>query len=284
MKTKYPLAVKLTAGQETLRRLRLKCEAPADLGSPDLAGLDEFVTTAHAPFSAEGKRLNIACTDDEWRRRSIDMIAAYIDNCVRFPNVRKIVCHVAPREWYDKDGNHEQRGDYDRLISAFRQLADGAAKHAWPLAIENNRQYWHAQFPNAPGEPGGVSECVYFGCAPEEWLQIVKDVDRDNFRACLDTSHAATYVQRFDPAERADRLMRYLIEPDLVTHVHWSDSEMLDNAGRDDMHLPVGDGTLPRGLHRAIGELDATVLLEHFYDIESLERELAFIEGVLPKR
>jgi len=280
MRTKYPLGVKLTAGAETLHRLGLKCEAPQDLNTPELDGLKEFVTTAHAPFSLHGRRLNVACTDDEWRRSSIEMIANYIEVCSKLPNVQKIICHIAPRKWFDADGHPEQYGDYDRLVPAFQGLADRAAKHGWILAMENNRLYWHAQFPKAPGELNGLSQCVYFGTAPEEWLQIVKDVDRENFRACLDTSHATTYVQRFPLAERREQLQRYLREPELVTHVHWSDSDFLHNAGRDDMHLPVGEGTLPHELHRTIAGLDATILLEHFVDLPTLERELEFIAGL----
>jgi len=280
METKYPLAVNLAAGADALRRFGLKSEALQNLNAPELDGLAEWFPTAHAPFTADGKRLNVACTDDGWRQRSLDVIAAYMDGCRRFPRLGKIICHVAPRQWFDKDGHHEQSGDYDRLIASFRKLAGHAAGHGWILAIENNRQYWHSQFPKSPGQTEGLSECVYFGCAPEEWLQIVRDVDRPNFRACLDTSHATTYVQRFAAPERASRLMRFLAEPDLLSHAHWSDSELFEPAGRDDMHLPVGEGSLPRELHQAIARLDATILLEHFRDIETLEREIAFIKAL----
>ena len=33
-------------------------------------------------------------------------------------------------------------------------------------------------------------------------------------------------------------------------------------------------------MHRRIKYLDATLLMEHFYDMETLEEELAFIDGL----
>tara|TARA_B100000745_G_C19977182_1_gene330912 strand:- start:288 stop:518 length:231 start_codon:yes stop_codon:yes gene_type:complete len=70
----------------------------------------------------------------------------------------------------------------------------------------------------------------------------------------------------------------FLKEPELITHVHWSDNYLYDVRGRDDSHLSVGKGTLPVEFHRTIKNLDATILLEHFYSLEELEEELDFID------
>ena len=277
-KTKRPLSGHGKAGAEQLTRLGLNTELPTSLETAGLDGLADLATSAHAPFSRDGARLNIACPNGERRRFSRETIRQYIEQAARFPNVKLIVCHAAPKVWYArKDGALQQTGEYALLIEGLRELADAAATHGLDLVMENNRAYYHDEFPLGPGRADGPSDNFYIGTAPEEWRLIARDVDRDNFGLCLDTSHASTFCHLFPADERAAVLMRYLAEPELIRHVHWSDSLLHDEAGRKDMHLCVGEGTLPAAAHRAILDLDATILLEHFYDVPRLEKELEFI-------
>ena len=74
--------------------------------------------------------------------------------------------------------------------------------------------------------------------------------------------------------------MAFVAKPDLIRHVHWSDNYLYDARGREDSHALIGKGSLPVELHRAIKELDATILIEHFYGIEELEQELEYIEAL----
>ncbi|MEW6356314.1 MAG: sugar phosphate isomerase/epimerase family protein [Planctomycetota bacterium] len=274
----HPLAAPYKAGAEALARLGLKTEVPT---APDIAGLQEIAplaVTAHAPFSHEGVRLNIASPQEERRQRSREAIKAYMAQIAAFPNVKTIVCHAAPKIWYNKDdGQLQQTGDYILLVEGLRELAETASRHGFALAMENNRAYYHDEFPNCPGAAGGASDNFYLGTAPEEWRIIARDVDRDNFGLCLDTSHACTFAHLFPEKIRLDVLMRYIEEPDLIRHVHWSDNLLYDDAGRKDAHLCVGEGSIPLTFHRAVKELNATVLLEHYYDVQRLERELDFI-------
>jgi len=273
-----PLAASYKAGAKALERLGLKTEIPTAL---DIAGLEEvagLAVTAHAPFVGGGERLNIACPDEERRSRSRDIIKAYMGQLDGFPEVKTIICHVAPRIWYArKDGQLQQTGDYTLLIEGLRELADVAAERGFLLAMENNRAYYHDEFPNCPGAAGGASENFYLGTAPEEWRLIARDVKRDNFGLCLDTSHACTLTHLFPEEDRPAVLMRFIEEPELILHVHWSDNWLYEDGGRKDAHLCVGEGTLPPAFHREVLKLDATILLEHYYDIQRLEDELRFI-------
>jgi len=272
-----PLAAPYTVGARDLKRLGLSTELPVALDGEGVAQVADLAVSAHAPFSLDGERLNIAATDAARRRHALDAIKTYIEQAARYPTVVKVVCHVAPRTWYSNDGGLQQQGDYDLLIEGMRELADVAASHDLTVAVENNRVYFRDMFPDCPPGEGGLSANTYFGTVPEEWRRIAMDVGRENLGLCLDTSHACTYAQLFPPEQRPSALMKYLAQPSLISHVHWSDNLLYDDGGRLDSHLPIGEGTLPLELHRAVLGLGASILLEHFYDMERLERELDFI-------
>ena len=271
------LAAPHSVGAGALKRLGLWTELPVVLDGEDVADVAGMAVSAHAPFSLYGERLNIAATDATRRRHALDTIKTYIEQAARYPAVVKVICHAAPRTWYSNDGGLQQQGDYDLLIEGMRELADAAASHDLAVAVENNRVYFRDMFPDCPPGEGGLSANTYFGTVPEEWRRIAVDVARESLGLCLDTSHACTYAQLSPPEERPATLMKYLAHPSLISHVHWSDNLLYDEGGRLDSHLPIGEGTLPLELHRAVLGLGATILVEHFYDMERLERELDFI-------
>lgn len=280
MRTRYALSAPTDTGREALQRLGLRTEAKLDLNAADLDGLGRLVHTAHAPFSLSGRRLNVACTDDAWRQHSIDLQRDYILACERFPDVTKVVCHLAPRIWYGKSGDIEQTGEYDLLVSSLRDISDLAATRGLVLVLENNRTYYRHHLPHAPATPEGVSAAQYFGAMPDEWLQIVRDVGRDHCLGCLDTSHASTTTHRGPLRQRSRVIMEFLSQPDLIGHVHWNGNTLDDAQGRDDLHWAIHKPGLPLELHRAIAGLDATLHLEHFFDVATLEQELAFVAAL----
>ena len=228
-------------------------------------------------------RLNVAATEDDFRRESIDHLKAYVDRASRFPHVRQVNIHFAPRRWVDDTQTRGQRGDYERLIDGVREVAAFAEGHDIEIVMENATMKWFGVDDDVPANAVDWSDRnVYFAMAPEEWMQICEDVDRHNVGLCLDSSHVCTYAQSFaDHSRRAEVAMEYVSRPELIRHVHWSDNYLYDPRGREDSHLSVGRGTLPTDLHRAIKRLDnATLLLEHFYTEEELEEELAYIDGL----
>lgn len=278
MATKQPLSAPIEAGRQVLDRLGLVTEAKVALDAAEHDELTDLIRSAHAPFSSEGKRLNVACTDDAWRQRSIATQRDYIRDCTRFPKIKKVICHIAPQVWYDSAGAPEQEGDYDRLIAALKDHAQFAADLGLEVTLENNRTYYAHQMDKAPADANGVSVCQYFGALPEEWLQIVRDVGSDSFSGCLDSSHACTTTHRFPSDRRAHVLMQFLAQPDLIGHVHWNGNDLYDDQGRDDRHRPIDEGGLPAECHRTIAGLDATLHLEHWFDASVLEQELSFVD------
>ena len=278
---KHQLGVTSGAGLETLRRFGLNTEASMADDIDYMGELAEVLVSAHAPAVVDGVRLNIAATDAEFRKTSIQVIVDYVEKAARYPGVRQINMHFAPKRWYDPAQTAGQEGTYDLMIDGIRQVGAFCEGHDLELVLENNNSYWSDDIKDTPFEHvdwSGRNE--YFGMAPEEWQQVAVDVDRANVGLCLDSSHVVTYSHRFPEDRREERVLAFLSRPELIRHVHWNDNYLYDARGRDDSHAALDKGTLPTEMHRRIKYLDATLLLEHFYDVEVLEEELAFIDGL----
>lgn len=277
-------------------RRGLTIEAGAQLDERHLPEASAaLASSAHAPFdfpadAGRSGRLNIAALDSDWRRESLACLEDYLVRAARLPRVRKVVMHAAPRLWPGDGRLPKLPGDvklatvseYALLVDSIRRLAGAAAKLNLQIVIENNRAYWLTVPPGTPFEQVDRAAVPdYFATAPWEWLGLWRDVRRDNVRLCLDTCHAATAAQRVAPAERAAMMFAYLAEPRAIGHVHWNDNTLADERGRADQHWPIGPDGLGTDFHRAVGSLpEATFLLEHWFDAETLDRELAYIAGL----
>ena len=278
---KHQLGVTSSAGVETLRRLGLNTEASM---ADDIDEMDDFadvLVSAHAPAVTGDQRLNIAATDSGFREISLEVITGYIESAARYPNVRQINMHFAPKRWNDDAQTAGREGDYELMIDGIRQVAAFCEQRGQELVLENLNSYWSDDIKEAPREQVDWSgRNQYFGMAPEEWQQIVLDVDRGNVALCLDSSHVVTYAHRFPEEQREERVLAFLSRPELIRHVHWNDNYLYDARGRNDSHAPLDKGSLPTEMHRRIKYLDATLLMEHFYGVEVLEEELAFIDSL----
>ena len=243
----------------------------------------EVLISAHAPSTKDEMRLNIAATDDGFRRMSIDEIIRYVDHARRYPIVKQVNIHPSPKKWVSETQMRGQVGEYERLIEGVREIAAFAEAHGIEIVVENLNASWEANniSDDLPADQVDWSDKnVSFGMAPEEWIRISEDVDRDNVGLCLDSSHTCTYAHTFPEEQREERVLAFLAKPHLIRHVHWSDNYLYDARGRKDSHALVGKGSLPVEMHRAIKGLDATLLLEHFYTIEELEEELEYIDAL----
>ena len=254
-----------------------------------------LAASAHAPFEfPEGAprrgRLNIAAIDVQWRRLSLQSLEHYMVQAARLPRVRKVVMHAAPRFW-NADGTLPRSpaaadlltvGEYAILVDSFRRLADAAARLNLEIVVENNRAYWVTVPPDAPfARIDHTTVPDYFATSPWEWIGLWHDVQRDNFKLCLDTSHAATAAHRFDGAQRQAMLWAFLSQPEAIGHVHWNDGTLADARGRADLHWALGSTGLGDAFHQAIRHLPTTTfLLEHWFDLATLDRELAYIAGL----
>lgn len=246
----------------------------------------QVLVSGHAPSSLQvgGKiRGNIASADDEFRDMSIRTILDYVDVARRYPHLKLVNMHFAPKRWIDETQNQCQTGAYDRLIDGIRQIAAFAERRGIQIVLENNCVYFELNgiADDVPAEKvDWADKNEYFGVSPEEWTQVCEDVDRPNVGLCLDTSHACTYAHTFPEDRRKERMLAFLAKPHLIRHVHWSDNYLYDNRGRNDSHVSVGKGSLPTELHRGIKRLDAVILLEHFYTIDELEQELEYVTAL----
>ena len=279
---RHQLGVTSAAGLDTLRRFGLNTEASMADDIDEMDELAEVLVSAHAPaMVGDDVRLNIAATEADFRKMSLEVIVDYIGRAARYPNVRQINMHFAPKRWNDPSQAAGREGAYDLLIGGIRQVAEFCVRHDLELVLENLNSYWSDDIKDTPHDQvDGSSRNEYFGMAPEEWQQIVLDVDRANVGLCLDSSHVVTYSHRFPEDRREERVLAFLSRPELIRHVHWNDNYLYDPRGRNDSHAPLDKGTLPTEMHRRIKYLDATLLLEHFYDADVLEEELAFIDGL----
>ena len=246
----------------------------------------QVLVSGHAPSSLQvGSKIrgNIASADDEFRDMSIRTILDYVDVARRYPHLKLVNMHFAPKRWIDETQNQFQTGTYDRLIDGIRQIAAFAEPSGIQIVLENNCAYFELNgiADDVPAEKvDWADKNEYFGVSPEEWTQICEDVDRPNVGLCLDTSHACTYAHTFPEDRRKERMLAFLAKPHLIRHVHWSDNYLYDTRGRNDSHVSVGKGSLPTELHRGIKRLDAVILLEHFYTIDELEQELEYVTAL----
>ena len=279
---KHPLSAPVRSGLETLESLGLLAESSM---RDEIRLLDDYadvLISAHAPATApDGSRLNIAATDNDFREMSIGIITKFIDEACRYPNLKQVNVHFAPRQWIDETQTAGQEGDYDHLIDGVRRIAAHADRQDIEVVMENGILHWKDVDESVEPETRDMTtRNRYFGSAPEQWIEVCEDVDRDNVGLCLDSSHACTYAQTFPDSQREERVLAFLKRPELIRHVHWSDNYLYDKRGRNDSHLSVGKGTLPREMHRRIKRLDATILLEHFYTVQELKEELEYIDSL----
>ncbi len=278
---KHPLSVTIGARLDNLTRLGLKTETTMDYPVEEAGEFSGVLISAHAPVLLDEMRHNIAATDAEFRRMSIERVMTFVDAARRHPHVRQVNMHFAPKLWNEENQTRGNEGTYDLQIEGIREIAAFAAHHGLEIVLENNNAYWTG-IPDdvPPDEVDWTGRNEHFGASPEEWVQVCEDVDRPNVGLCLDSSHTCTYAHTFPEDKREERVLAFLSRPELIKHVHWNDNYLHDIRGRVDSHAVLGKGSLPLELHRGIKSLDATLLIEHFYSTEELEGELEFIKGL----
>lgn len=219
-----------------------------------------FVKGIHLPYSG----LNIAAFDKAERERSMNELKASMICALRY-NVHEMVIHSCGFESI----NGENVGEYGIMIDSFKQLADFAASFRITLCLENMilRESWKRR--------------LYCDSA-QEWYQVHADIDKPNVLLTLDTSHAAScVVTRGGMADKVKALDEFLLHPELIARVHWSDSMITNNGAHyTDMHLVPGEGDLPREFHRRVKKLSALKLLEQRSTEARTAAGLAFIDAL----
>jgi sugar phosphate isomerase/epimerase len=235
------------------------------------------VFSMHLPYSTGGERWNVGAEDEAARRPPIEGVKRAVEIAKSLGAKRGVIHPMGIARW-----NGRVEATLERTVEGLREIVDHARATGLQLCLENNRLYWDGIASETAPEDADRSDVNHIlGSTPQEWLELWRAIGRDELRLCLDTSHAATYAAlSSDPVRAAQLLDEYLVEPDLIAHVHWSDSWLCDVRGREDAHLTVGTGTLPRAFHARIKALEATKHLEHKATPEQLRAEVACIAGL----
>ena len=141
----HQLGVTPAAGVETLQRFGLNTEASMAEDIDEMAEFSDILVSAHAPAIVGDMRLNIASTDDDFQKRSIEVIVDYIGRAAEYPSVKQINMHFAPKRWSDDSQSEGREGTYDLLIDGIRQVAAFCDGHDIELVLENNNSYWSSR-------------------------------------------------------------------------------------------------------------------------------------------
>ena len=96
-----PLSAPVKAGLDVLKRLGLTAESSMEDKLDEIEDFADVLISAHAPSMIGELRLNVAATEDDFRRESIDHLKAFVDQASGFPHVRQVNIHFAPRRWVD---------------------------------------------------------------------------------------------------------------------------------------------------------------------------------------
>jgi sugar phosphate isomerase/epimerase len=235
------------------------------------------VVSMHLPYVSTGEVWNVGSEDEAVRASVLERVKRAIDTAKGVGAERGVIHPMGIARWSGQAG-----GTLERTIEGLRELADHARSVGFLLCLENNRLYWESVPTETAPEDADRSNANYiFGSTPQEWFGLWHAIGRDELRLCLDTSHTATYAALSSDPTKAELLLNeYLAEPDLIAHVHWSDSWLCDVRGRPDAHLPVGTGTLPPAFHARVKALPALKHLEHKATPEQLRAEIAFIDAL----
>jgi sugar phosphate isomerase/epimerase len=292
------LAITPKAGESVIREYELYVEATTELDHPRNRAVADRVVSAHASITfprSDGLRLHIASTQTDLRGASLRALRQYVTEAHRlYPNLRHINMHAAPHRFPDPPIRPGSRpgpplrpdlARWELLVDGVRQIARACQSLGLTLSVENNWAYWDGIAPDAPPPTWDPPRYVEYYCtSPEEWSRLPGEVNEPNFAMCLDPSHAVPYCHRWPAEDRREVLDRFLSDLPSLGHLHWNDSDLFDVRGRDDLHLPVGDGTLGAAFHRVLArwarESGRIALLEHYADPASLKRELAFIASL----
>lgn len=271
-------------------RYDLYCEAQYSWTDPALDECLHRVMSAHAPYEAKAGdrnvRLNVASGNEDYRKKSVAVLEAFIRGAERAPNCKTIVAHPAPHYWDEDAGKPcevSEVGVYEHFVESLKHLAGVARESGLNLAIENNRNPWKgiddSEEYDHETHAGKVPE--YFATSAREWAGLPGDVDNSSFGLCLDTSHAVTYALRFPVEARSGVIGLFTaLGGDNIRHIHWNDNVLGSNEGRKDAHLTLGKGTISRDYHLDVWDLPNVEcwLLEHWEGEGELAYEMRFIE------
>lgn len=173
-------------------------------------------TGMHGPF----KGLDISSADDARRQANVDVIKKALDAAAALDCVH-VVVHVdgggeEPAKGSAADPEDEARGPrLRRAAASLEQLCDYAMELGITVLIENQP------------DPTGAR----IGSRTAELVHLIETVDMPNLGICFDVAHAQVST--------GDWQTEWEAAAEHVASVHLSDTH-----GRNDDHLPLGEGSM----------------------------------------
>lgn len=212
--------------------------------------LNRVTVSIHAPYHD----LNIAALNVGVEKEVIKQLKEAID-VAGYLNSEIVVVHPG----YVASRKYPKENAYSNMIRNFREISSFAQDQKINICMENLASKQKAMGVHIP-----------------EIKKIIGDVDRENFKLCLDVAHVNT--TGIPPTHFLEELREY------VGHVHIS-----DNTG-DNHHLPLGMGNIDfEGFLRNLSPYDGLVIVEgwiprnqdHFlrWDREKLDEIMSRLEG-----
>ncbi len=229
----------------------------------DWEEIKQFMISSHLPFTSS-RALNLASYNDVERKEDMEYLRQAIAASAAH-GIDRVIIHTCGFESIEG----KLTGCYERMIDGLKTLADEAKSRKLLFCIEN-------MVLRSP------ETRHLYGSSATEWFRIFDDVDSSNVCLALDTSHAASSVMGYaSREEREKHLFDFLARPEIIKHIHWSDSKIENqDALFGDLHLIPGDGDLPLEFHRQVKALDALRVFEQNCSDEDSLRAMAFVDGL----
>jgi sugar phosphate isomerase/epimerase len=168
-----------------------------------------LVLSLHAPLSD----INIASVNEPIWEESVRQVKESIEQTYEFIDE---ICVVHPGFFSPLSIQMPEKA-VQKAVIALTTLCDFAADRGLRIAVENL-----------------TSANMLLGRSPAELIQLVRAVDRANLGICLDVAHAHT-------TRTLDEFLSIHAQAEEVEIIHLHAS---DNFGSDDLHLPLGKGSV----------------------------------------
>ncbi|MBE6688406.1 MAG: sugar phosphate isomerase/epimerase [Ruminococcaceae bacterium] len=166
-----------------------------------------YIHQAHAPCLSLSRPLS-----EEERVGIINDIKVSIESCPILGCEFLVVHPFMPNGWEGR-GKPMAEDNFNKNVEYLRSLSDYAKEHGVTLCLEN-------------------MPCLGFSIStPEEILEVVKAVDRENVKMCFDTGHVTAFSRFMKVGDE----IRKCGDAIKVLHIH-------DNYGGADQHIFPGLG------------------------------------------
>ena len=210
---------------------------------------------------------NVLSADENERRRAIDYAKAQLHLAERVGAncCVNIVGSLNPHMWDGYAPGNYAKETYEDIIRITREIIDDVKPKNTCYSLEPM--------------PWMVPD------SPEQYLQLIQDMDREGFAVHLDFANMVNGVYRYHDAENFIRHCFRLLGPH-IRSIHLKDVKMGDELPCCIREVMLGEGGLP--LHVALEEAEklgenTTVFTEHYDRHEDYVQATAYLRNLAKK-